>query len=288
MAGEFEQQGGLYTTWKPLRLGTFEESSMGHQVFPIALEGRRRPPTTLNAPLTLLFQKGGTRASYLDARGIHTVGQLLQSDRTLLQELDRKAQKEIPIIARQYLEGLAITPHGRLIADIFAVPIEEPIDNTREASLVEAAHAGLQKQQAIDARTLTILDQRYGLTQGYALTQKEIADNMHVGHTRVGQLEQRALRNLQKDAAIVSLKEHLMVPLHSIGREVYGAIQYKDLPPMGDIWKQIPPSAQSFLTGFGIFDAEELLRVDLSQVLDTRNRPLPEEIIRQIKDSLRR
>ncbi len=286
MAGEFEQQDRLYSTWKPLRSGAFEENSIGHQVFPAILEGRRRPQTTLNAALTLLFQKGGIRANYLNARGIDTVGRLLQSDRALLQELDRNAQKEMPTTVRQYLESLAITPHGRLIANIFAVPIEEPIESAREASLVEAVDKALHNQQAIDTRALSILDQRYGLTQGFTLTQKEIANKMGVGHTRIGHIEQRALRDLHKDGAIAPLKEYLTVPLHSLGREVYGAVQYKDLPAVNEVWDKLPVAAQSLLTGFGIFDAEALLVSNLYELRDTRGRPIPEAVQQEIEHLL--
>ncbi|MCR4326475.1 MAG: hypothetical protein NUV52_02375 [Candidatus Roizmanbacteria bacterium] len=288
MLGEIEKQQGLYATWRPLRAGVFEESSLGHRVFPTLLEGRRRPNTTLNAPLASLFQKGGSRITYLHTQGVHTVGDLLQSSQALLRGFDRDAQKEVPVTVQQYLEGLAITPHGRLIANIFAVPIEDPIDSAREASLVEAVDKALRDQEVIDARRLSILDKRYGLTQGYTHTQQEIADEMGgIGHTRVGQLEQRSLRDLQKNSVIAPLKQYLTVPKRSVGREVLGAIQYKDLPTAGDVWDKLPIAAQSLLTGFGVFDAETLLVSNLYELRDTRGRPIPEAVQKQIEQVLR-
>jgi len=203
----------------------FAQGSLGHTLFPDALEHRSRPETvfnkTLDEPILLQKNSKGVVFKRLAEKNIKTVDAILNLQETDLDPITpRKGlQRKIKQGLRHYLEGLIIPPHARLIETLYHQP-QYPIPVEREQELIDAV--GEKVNALKNKKDREFLIDRFGLYDGIAKSRLEITSR-YGGFGKTTNMQTRALRNVH------SLSGYITLPEESIARHAFNAVFYKDL-----------------------------------------------------------
>lgn len=103
--------------WVTLHREMFPEGSVCYTLFPDILEGRKRPETSFNKSLRSLFlgDWGEDSNALKELMGKHfsTIGDVLRLSNDELNAF--ASADDIGDYLKEYLEGLALTPHAQLL-----------------------------------------------------------------------------------------------------------------------------------------------------------------------------
>lgn len=193
----------------------YPEGSIGHQLFPEALEGRIRPVTFADAPLNLARVQTAT----LMAAGIETIGDLMQMNAdqavALLPEksqagFQEKVQGRLDVLAEKFI----LTPHARLIQ---AALREEqgPVGPEEEPQIVRYVEMALSQLRPRDRHILSL---RFGLDGSPAKSLGDTGDYYALSRERIRQIESKALSMIRHSSRRDTLDEVSVFPTSSIAR----------------------------------------------------------------------
>lgn len=220
------------TRWVPLSKEVFPQGSLGYSIFPDVLEGRLRPETTFSQPLGSLWNRASSSPSLLNMQGFLSVGEILRRSEEELREITLgKASKATEIRGRleAYLQGLIITPHGKLLAEIFGGG-EVPVPAEFEQEQVDAVNAVLgdpaRKLRDMEEKVIFL---KFGLVNGITRKPTEISDIFKLSDSRINKITQIAFRRLRHPSRSKFLKGYLAVPERSLARQEFGIVFQKDL-----------------------------------------------------------
>jgi len=203
----------------------FQEGTLGYEIFPDILNGRNRPQTIFNQPLTLFWrQKKSVILSELKPRNIITVNDVLNLSVDEINNLGSK--NSIRENLSKYLNGLAVTPHAKLLETAFKVK-QYPVPSQREQEVIDAVN-GISYWRS----EREILALRFGLNDGIIRTVQEIADLVGFAKESIIFGIERGVRALTYHP---ELKKYFSLPENSFAKELLGpdVTFVKDLPKLG-------------------------------------------------------
>lgn len=185
------------------------------------LGGRLRPKTTFGKSLrkpSLFVQENP---------GLSTFGDILRLPAEKLATFSPKFKLQERL--DDYLKGLLILPHSRLLAAIYGLP-QFPAPPDREQEIVKGVESVLD--QMPDKRMLTVVVLHFGLHDGITRPWEEIGRKLDepVTRERVRQIKEKGFRELRHPTS--GAERYLMLPQASLGKEIFGAVLRKDLPPL--------------------------------------------------------
>ncbi len=155
---------------------------------------------------------------------IETINKLLRVQKSLVQDLGREPTPEecakamgstperVRLIYKTAQQPISIDSAvgdgdgarvGDFIADSAAA---DPSEETAKAMLKEQLYAVLQ---TLSERERSVLDKRFGLTNGIQYTLEDVGKMFNVTRERIRQIEAKALRKLRHPSRMVYLKDHL-------------------------------------------------------------------------------
>lgn len=203
--------------WNPLTGDQFPAGSFGRAYFLPELKGRKRPSTTFQLPLDVLFKyhKPGALTK-LSAAGIHTCADALNQPSAIIER-----NEVVTTTLERFLDSLTVTPQGKLLEEAYgraAVPLSLDAEDAFVAAVNSAVntlflpeyhrqppHAtNPPRKVLVNSGFISwlVLVRRFGLIDGIAHTLQEIGQTSEFGGvrpTRVAQFEARALRVLLKN-----------------------------------------------------------------------------------------
>lgn len=130
-----------------------------------------------------------------------------------------------------YLKGLLITPHSRLLEAAYKRP-QAPVPPDREQEIVEGVEGMLGRLAS--KRAIPVLVLNFGLHDGITRSLKEVHEQIEktVSYARVNQLKAIGLLRLRHPA--LRADSYLVLPEASFGRKTFGAVLGKDLPVLDE------------------------------------------------------
>lgn len=211
--------------WNPLTGDQFPAGSFGRAYFLPELKGRKRPSTTFQLPLDVLFKYHKPKAlAELSAARVLTCADALNQPSTMIEK-----DEEVTTTLERFLDSLTVTPQGKLLAKAYrraAVPVSLDAEDAFVATVNTAVNTlflpehhrqpphttNPPRKLQVDSGLISwlVLVRRFGLIDGIPHTLQEIGQMPEFGGvrpTRVAQLEARALRVLLKNG-ITNLQLH--------------------------------------------------------------------------------
>ncbi|MBI2196825.1 hypothetical protein HYU45_04445 [Candidatus Daviesbacteria bacterium] len=238
---------------------------------------RLRPETILGQPLkpSLFVPENPGLATYADILGLSAEEFAKFNPRLKLSE-------KLDI----YLKNLSILPHSRLLAAIYGLPLF-PAPPDREQEIVEGVEDAFYKMPYQTAVPVLVL--RFGLHDGFRRSPEETGRQLErsVTRARVRQVEGEGLRYLRHETRI---KEYLILPEASLGKEIFGAVLVNNLP---DLNGRVSTQALKLPAGIireasylfnRVLSIEDLVIEDLSRA----ENPIPEEVKHEVSLVLQR
>lgn len=255
---------------------------------------RLRPETTFNQSLESLWNHNARALRELKDRDVATVGDALRLTDEQLSSFKYAGEAESRL--QEYLAGLSLTPHARLIEAIFIVEgnpqnPQYPVPADREHELVSAVEeaAGVE---SLGERGAEVIAARFGLTDGIKRSTRETAELLGTTGSRINQIEQKRLRMLRHTSRSRNLRNYFSLPEESFGRRVFGAVFHQDLPRFEIDVREDLGLSDAALRELGerqtddknhyIFEADSFLRVDF------KDKPLSSEVSEEIGNAFRR
>lgn len=192
------------------------------------LSVRLRPETTFNQPLKTLWPINKALLAELQNTGISIVSEILFLPDDQLSSFAGKFRVRERL--KEYLEGLRLTPHARVLEAAFGEK-QHPVPPERESELVSAVG---EQVATLPEREQTVLGLRFGLDDGITRTLEEIGSPKYmkprVRRQMILAIKDKALRRLQFPFRRKDLIGYFSLPEESLGREFLGAAFMKDLP----------------------------------------------------------
>lgn len=235
------EQAGVVPAWVKLKKGegVFKAGTVGGELFPDFLEGRKRPETTFNQPLASLWQGKSIILKELQDRGLATVKDVLNLPQGELTTFPRSENIKRGLF--DWLSRLSL-PHARVISELMGKETGHILPSAHEAEVVGAVNQALG---LLSGREQKVLELRFGLVDGITRTFKEIGEHRELSASgedalsgaHIRNIGNRSLRRLRHPA--IGLREYFPLPTDSLGRTLFGAELAKDLPvwsiKLGDI-----------------------------------------------------
>lgn len=267
---------GLKPKWIELHREMFPEGSIGFALFPDILEGRKRPETIFNQPLKVGIKTKIPKE--LQNESFVTISDILYLPHVKLSQFKRP--DEIKDYASSLLNNLAITPHAKLLGAIFNES-QYRVPPEREQEIIDVVSKALDSLTLREQKVLTL---RFGLEDGIVQTQEYVGGVFDVTEERVRQIETKVLRKLRHPSRSKDLKQYRSLPTDSLGREVFGAVFWKDLPILDVPSEELPFSGSVKSELRDLFpdrsNADDLAKIDLEK------HPLSPVALAQIKEFL--
>ena len=167
------------------------------------LGSRLRPETTFNQLLTpLLLGAKSYALKELQVRGMATVGAVLSLPADSLSSFTRAVAIEGRLKA--YLDGLSITPHGKLFGEIFGKK-PDPLPSDREQKLINVVEEAVASLTFRESRVIT---RRFGLEDGTTQTLEVVGKEFRLTAEMIRQIEAKALRRLRHQSRSTPLKNY--------------------------------------------------------------------------------
>lgn len=190
----------------------FPIESIGNSLFPAVLEGRMRPETVLSRQLTEILPQGRLHQKLTQFN--ITIGDLLTLPSEELASLDKGLIERV----RVYLEGLAVTPHAKLLEAAFGQQ-QSPIPPEREEELIRAvddAVATLKEPTDWKAKPIRrqALILHFGLHDGIPRSWSEVARILVVSPGNLNNSIGREALGLVRDKE--ELKDYLVLPADAV------------------------------------------------------------------------
>lgn len=292
-----ESEAGLKPKWIVLHKEIFPEGSIGRDLFPEILKGRRRPETIFNQPTSSLWQKGKKTYQQLESCEIKTVGQILSSAKDEFSSIPGLKTKEVKERLKKHLEGLAISPHAEFLNHVFGSGFQTIVPPEREQELIDDVDKILDQQfnlseSLVERRKYRVLQLCYGLEDGITRTltgtakvvNREYPDS-HSSGENIRIIESKALRQIRYPRIGKIIKGYEVLPETNLGRQVFDAVYNKDLADLkgliGDLF--LSDSAKLELKCYGFYSEDSL-----SLLLQTNGSFLlpevREELIAELKE----
>lgn len=253
------------------------------------LAERTRPETSINQPTESFMDR--IRAGMLAGRKIYTMGDLLKLPPDKVRDLPVNPDRLIDKM-QAYLEGLLITPHGRLIKAFFnrvQIPVPVPLEQEIIRGVTKIVDdlgdpergASRRRDAAKDAEILRL---QYGLEDGIMRTDARVGAELGIHSSAVAQKRNRNYRLLSGHPYLRRLEDFLTVPEDSFGRQVYQAILARDIPYSGKgHFIELSLAVKDVLEKVGVKDpySSDLVLHDLRQT------DLPEWVRNEVIGALR-
>lgn len=188
---------------------------------------RLRPETTFHKPLQCLSRKDSL--AILAEKHSATVEDILKLPVEDLTPF--RLVPELRDTLSNYLKGLFLLPHSRLLAAVYVKP-QFPVPVEREQEVVKGVEDILSMINSKEVFSVFIL--RFGLYDGITRTLEETGKKLEepVIRERVRQIAAKGFRQLKQPT--YGAKRYLVLPEASFGREVFKAVLMKDLPDLGE------------------------------------------------------
>lgn len=244
--------------WSELAARNFPNESMPGTIGAVYFDtyaqlwkGRKRPVTIFQQPIAYLWEypdqdhKNDARTE-LERNQVKTVADLM---RLTLDAFSSFANyREIQEKAGVYLAGLALTPHAKLLQEVYKKP-QYVVPPEYEEQIVTAVNAEVD---ALWRSEIAVIRQAFGLEDGIVrdvynmvLVRSGRKDVEIVDRSARG-LVWDGLRHLRSDEDF-DLSDYCSLPEASIGRATFVAVLYRDLPRIDgyhrDLESRLSPSA---------------------------------------------
>lgn len=216
-----------YLDWVLLTPETFFPGSIGSEHFPLDLLNKRRPKQWLERPAQEVLRAGKLR-TFVGEQHIHSVHGLLNVSWATFAKQE-KSRSEINAILKQ----MAISPHARLLADIFGTDATAiPLSNDKDILLISAVNAALETMLGAPGEAnydvkFHIVQSLYGLDNGLTHNRAEIAPYFGVSDERI-KTHAKDVKHFFVER-LPGLTNLFAFPLGSIGR-LLGYEIVNDLP----------------------------------------------------------
>lgn len=239
---------------------------------------RLRPETTFNQSIKRSPSNKHLTQELSDA-GILTMGDLLRMPENRIIALTTNPGRLVDSV-RGYLEGLLITPHGRVIEAIFGkkqIPVPAEFETELILGLEQAISSVMPLEPrspiiSYHAKDIQVIQLRFGLMNGIPHSLEETSGYLEVSKDMISLRQNRTLRILRHPSRSNKLRGFFGVPAQSFGKQVFGAFLARDFP---DLRResidslQLPPEVKEELASKvnlrADFSVEDLVLLDLSK-----------------------
>lgn len=211
--------------WVTLSKDGFTDT-VGYTLFPPVLEGRSRPDTIFQLPLNQLFHGKPSRLAIIQnyPSDLKTIADVLNLSYEQFQSLPE--HNDLQTAITKHLIALAVTPHARLVGDLYnrtdRLPSSQlPIDPALEPELIGAVNAAVATLKSDEQRLLIV---NYGLEDGIQPILK--------GNTTIRLSTARKYLLQSEQPTVRKLKNYWTVPKTSLAHKFFGATLFRELPAL--------------------------------------------------------
>lgn len=245
-AEEQEDQGNFTI----LRRADFSPASIGYQLFPQELEGRKRSSYLLSRPAIHMLRRIHPRTREIITAHLTQASQLPPEQQTIesllyiqkgeIDQLPKRAQERFKERISEYFEEVAsINPYINLLQAIYRTSLRRHTLLTVE--MEEELQTTLNGLVAnLTERERKVIEFRFGLTGQKPLTSLETGKEFGTTRERIRQIEVRALRKLRQSPRIHKLSPYI---------EAIKAVELQETESQEHIWtpiETVPLSAEMF------------------------------------------
>lgn len=218
----------LKSGWVTLQKDLFPNGSIGQTLFPESLIGRQRPATIFDEPL------GAGIAAQTSGPELYTYGDVLKLSADFLNKLPADFQDGL----NEYLAGLEITPHARLLMSmdrklhISHKLYQSALPPEREVEFIELVEAIIDSTDRTGNPILSdeqraIIRLKYGLSLGYATRPELIGQSLGKSPSRINDIDGKAHDRLATNHRTRLLDYRIFSDV-SVGRSLFNFVFAND------------------------------------------------------------
>lgn len=243
------------------------------------LGGRYRPVAKLNQPLGYLTLPPSCVRKF-QALECKTIGDVLGIPDPDIQSLPTRWRQRVRDGLLSYIEGLALTPHARLMRAVFGEE-QPPVPAPLEGRFMQAVEGQVG---TLSPREQGVLVLRFGLDDGIRNTLEKTGLKLNLTREGIRQIENKALRKLRHRSKASYLRLWIPFPQDSLGFAIFADLLPREPLPYMNFFDDLSLSEKTrrLFHAKGFYDYG-LLETALRQSAAN----LPSEIIGEVEHALR-